>query len=222
MEIKILHEDKDIIIAIKPHKMPSQADKTGDEDMVTALGNYLNGGYVGLIHRLDRPVGGIMIFAKTKVANSKLSEAVRNNSINKQYYAVVCGNIEGEGGELKDWLLKNEKQNISCVVDKNKKDAKEAILKYEVIGRAEDDKFNKITLVKVLLITGRHHQIRVQFSNRGYPLWGDNKYNDSFKKTRGWTQIALWSGVLEFNHPVSGKQMSFSDNPESYPFDLFF
>lgn len=229
MDIKILFEDKHIIVAEKPPKIPSQSDKTGDNDMMNILKTHLKNNYpsahnpyIGLIHRLDRPVGGIMVFAKTKEANAKLSEEIRTKRLKKEYHAVVCGKPENANGELRDYLLKLRKINMSKVVTDQTKNSKEAILEYEVLDSVDTEEYGILSLVKIRLKTGRHHQIRVQFSNANLPLWGDNKYNKAFVKKKKWTQIALWATSLTFNHPKDKKTCSFETKPnEEYPFTLF-
>lgn len=221
MDIKILFEDEDVVVAYKPHGVPSQADKTGDMDIVTYLTKECRAKYVGVINRLDRPVGGIMVFAKNPNSAAKLSLRLQKNEISKQYTAVICGEPGEKNGELVDYLLKNQKQNISKVVNKGTKEAKEAILKYSVLDTVEDEEWGKLSLVAVDLITGRHHQIRVQFSSRNLPLWGDNKYNETFKKNRGFTEIALCSTSLGFKHPKTNKVMEFTVKPEGKAFKIF-
>lgn len=221
MDIKILHEDEDIVVAYKPHGVPSQADKTGDLDMVTYLTKECNAKYIGIINRLDRPVGGIMVFAKNPQSAAKLSLQLQKNEISKQYTAVICGEPTEIEGELVDYLIKNQKDNISNVVNKGTKEAKEARLKYSVLHTVEDLEWGKLSLVKVDLITGRHHQIRVQFSSRNFPLWGDNKYNEAFKKRRGFTQIALCSTNLAFKHPKTNKKIDFEVKADGQGFKAF-
>ena len=221
MNIKILHEDEDIVVAYKPQGIPSQADKTGDLDMVTYLAKEYNTKYIGIINRLDRPVGGIMVFGKNPQSAAKLSLQLQKNDISKQYTAVICGEPKERNGELVDYLLKNQKENISKVVNKGTKEAKEARLNYIVLDTVDDVEWGKLSLVKVDLITGRHHQIRVQFSSRNLPLWGDNKYNEAFKKRRGFTEIALCSTSLSFKHPKTNKRMEFDVKADSQGFKVF-
>ena len=213
--LNVIYEDNHIIVVQKIPNVPSQSDKTGDIDMLTLVKNYIKekyqkpgNVYLGLVHRLDRPVGGVMIFAKTSKAASRLSEEVRNNSFKKTYLAVVDGKIEKTKGTLEDYLYKDERNNISKVVDKNKKNAKIAILDYEVITY---DEAKNLSLLKINLHTGRHHQIRVQLSNFGHSIFGDQKYG-----TRGQgKQIALWAYKLEIIHPTTKKKMTFNNLPES-------
>ncbi|SHK03867.1 RluA family pseudouridine synthase [Paramaledivibacter caminithermalis] len=229
MDIKIIFEDKHILVVEKPPKVPSQSDKTKDIDMFSMVKTHLKNlypaarnPYVGLVHRLDRPVGGIMIFAKTKEANIKLSEEVRNRRFKKEYYAVVCGKPERDREELKDYLLKLGKINMSKVVKEETKNAKEALLEYEVIDSVHTDEYGILSLLKIRLKTGRHHQIRVQLANANLPLWGDNKYNKTFVKMKKWTQIALWAYSISFKHPKNKEDCYFESRPnEEFPFTLF-
>lgn len=210
--LKVLYEDNHIIVVIKPYNIPSQSDKTKDIDMLSLVKEYIKekyqkpgNVYVGLVHRLDRPVGGIMVFAKTSKAASRLSESIRNKSFSKTYLAVVNGKFEKQNGILENYLWKDEALNMSKVVSKDKKGAKLARLTYEVLAEKND-----LSLVKINLETGRHHQIRVQFSNAGHSLYGDQKYGkDSMGK-----QIALWAYRLEFKHPVKDEIMKFEALPE--------
>lgn len=212
--MKVIYEDNHIIVVEKKPNIPSQADKTGDIDMLTLVKDYIKkkynkpgNVYLGLVHRLDRPVGGVMVFAKTSKAASRLSDQVRQKAFKKEYLAVVDGKIEDKVGTLEDYLYKDERNNISKVVSENKKNAKFAKLDYEVL------KYNKakdLSLVRVNLHTGRHHQIRVQLSNFGHSIFGDQKYG-----TRGkGKQIALWSYLLIIEHPITKEKMTFKDLPE--------
>lgn len=214
-KLKVIYEDNHIIVVEKIPNVPSQSDKTGDIDMLTMVKQYIKekynkpgNVYLGLVHRLDRPVGGIMIFAKTSKAASRLSDQVREKVFKKKYLAVADGKIENKSGTLEDYLYKDERNNISKVVNKDKKNAKLAKLDYDVI---KYDEVKKLSLVKVNLHTGRHHQIRVQLSNFGHSIFGDQKYG-----TRGQgKQIALWAYELTINHPITKEEMTFKDFPES-------
>ena len=215
IKLKVIYEDNHIIVVEKIPNVPSQSDKTGDIDMLTMVKQYIKekynkpgNVYLGLVHRLDRPVGGIMIFAKTSKAASRLSDQVREKVFKKKYLAVVDGKIENKSGTLEDYLYKDERNNISKVVNKDKKNAKFAKLDYDVI---KYDEVKNLSLVKVNLHTGRHHQIRVQLSNFGHSIFGDQKYG-----TRGQgKQIALWAYELTINHPITKEEMTFKDLPES-------
>ena len=213
-KLKVIFEDNHIIVVEKPPNIPSQSDKTGDLDMLTIVKNYIKekynkpgNVYLGLVHRLDRPVGGVMIFAKTSKSASRLSNQVREKVFKKEYLAVVDGKFENKRGTLVNYLYKDERNNISKVVSKEKKNAKEAKLDYEVlIYNALKD----LTLVRINLHTGRHHQIRVQLSHFGHSIFGDQKYG-----TRGkGKQIALWAYKLTIEHPITKEKLEFKDLPE--------
>ncbi len=218
MQPMILYEDSFLLCVIKPSGMPAQPDKTGDMDILTFLQQKEKSNAIGLIHRLDRPVGGVMLFAKTKEAEGILSQMVQKKQIKKEYFAVVCGKAN-EKEKLEDYLLKNGRTNLSSVVDKNTKGAKKSVLSYdrkEVLE--EGDCF--LSLLKIELETGRHHQIRVQLSQRGLPIWGDQKYNTIQKMKKG-TKIALWSYSLTFLHPKTGEILFIKAIPEGEPFSKF-
>ena len=212
--LKVIYEDNHIIVVEKIPNIPSQSDKTGDLDMLTLVKQYLKekyqkpgNVYVGLIHRLDRPVGGVMIFAKTSKAASRLSNQVREKVFQKVYLAVVDGKPEKDREILENYLYKDERNNMSRVVSKDKKNAKYAKLEYEVLYYHP---LKNLCLVKVHLYTGRHHQIRVQLANSGHSIFGDNKYG-----TRGkGKQIALWAYQLTIEHPITKEKLQFVDLPE--------
>ena len=213
--LKVLYEDNHIIAVEKEPNIPSQADKTEDLDMLTIIKKYLKekynkpgNVYLGLVHRLDRPVGGVMIFAKTSKSASRLSNQVREKIFKKKYLAVVDGKFEQKEGTLEDYLYKDERNNMSKVVKPEKKNAKFAKLNYEVLAYNEA---KNLSLVKINLHTGRHHQIRVQLANAGHSIFGDQKYG-----TRGkGKQIALWAYELTIQHPISKKEMTFKCLPDS-------
>ena len=211
--MKVIYEDNQIIVVEKEPNIPSQSDKTSDEDMQTIVKKYIKEKYkkpgevyLGLVHRLDRPVGGVMVFARTSKAASRLSEQVRNKIIKKTYIATVDGKIKDKKGILEDYLYKDERHNMSKVVNKDKKNAKFASLDYEVLNY---DEKRDLSIVKINLHTGRHHQIRVQFANFGHSLYGDQKYG-----TRGkGKQIRLWAYKLELEHPTKKEMMTFESKP---------
>ena len=213
--INIIYEDNHLLVVEKPINVPVQADKSGDEDLLTMLKKYLKEKYnkpgevyLGLVHRLDRPGGGVMVFAKTSKAASRLSKQVQKHEFKKIYMAVIEGKVS-ESGTFKDKLKKDEKTNITRVSE----DGKEAELSYNLIGFV-----NNLSLVRISLKTGRSHQIRVQFASRKIPLYGDQKYNSNAVKD----QIALFASKLEFKHPITKEVMSFElPLPERYPFTLF-
>ena len=214
--INIIYEDNHLLVVEKPINIPVQEDDSGDLDFLTMLKDYIKkrdnkpgNVYLGLVHRLDRPVGGIMVFAKTSKCASRLSEQVRTRLLKKTYYAVVEGKLETKG-IFKDYLLKDTKTNM-VKVDKN---GKEAILDYELINYK-----NGLSLVKINLKTGRSHQIRVQFSSRGHALYGDNRYN---KNAKVGEQIALFAKSLELIHPTTKETMKFDlEIKNKYPWNTF-
>lgn len=214
IKLKILYEDNHIIVVEKPVNVPSQGDKTGDIDMLTIIKRYLKekynkpgNVYLGLVHRLDRPVGGVMVFAKTSKAAARLSEQVRNKDFRKRYLVIVNGKFDERKGTLQDYLLKNEKNNMSKVVKEGTKNAKLAILDYEVIKY--DPELN-LSVLKIDLHTGRHHQIRVQLSSREHSIYGDQKYGG---RGHG-KQICLWAYQLTIFHPITKAEMTFTSMPE--------
>lgn len=214
--INILYEDNHLLVVEKPINLLVQQDKTNDIDLLTKLKAYLKekyqkpgNVYLGLVHRLDRVVGGVMVFAKTSKAAERLSKQIQNKTFKKTYFAVLDGNLT-TSGRLENYLLKNEQTNTSYVNEKGKL----SILNYQVIK----NKDNK-TLVKIHLETGRHHQIRVQFSHIGYPLYGDARYNKNYQPKE---QIALFAKELSFYHPTTKELLTFSlDLPNRYPFTIF-
>ena len=214
-KLKIIYEDNHIIVVQKFVNIPSQGDNTGDVDMLSIIKAYIKEKYnkpgevyLGLVHRLDRPVGGVMVFARTSKAAGRLSEEVRNKSFGKEYLAIVNGKMEDNNAQLIDFLWKNPKTNTSYVVSQNKKMAKEACLDYEVLKY--DPELN-LSVLRIKLHTGRHHQIRVQLSSRNHSIYGDQKYGG---RGHG-KQICLWAYKLEFIHPTTKEKMSFIDLPES-------
>lgn len=210
-KLEILYEDNHIIVVVKPNNILSQSDNTNDIDMLTIIKNYikekynkLGNVYLGLVHRLDRPVSGVMVFAKTSKAASRLSDQVRTHTLKKNYMAIVYDN-----GTLKDKdtfvdYLYKDSDNNSKVVDESK--GKYSELSYEVISR---DKNVNLTLVDISLKTGRHHQIRVQFASRNHALYGDQRYGLQDKQ-----QIALHAYKLEFIHPTTKEKMVFISKPK--------
>ncbi len=213
-KLKVIFEDNHIIVVEKPVNIPSQQDKTGDTDMLTIIKGYLKekynkpgNVYLGLIHRLDRPVGGVMVFAKTSKAAARLSEEVRNNELKKTYLAIVDGKLDKKEGILENYLLKNERTNTSQIVEDGTKNSKYAKLEYEVIKYNDE---TDLSLVKIKLHTGRHHQIRVQFAGINHSLYGDQKYG---ARGRG-KQICLWANEISFKHPISKQELIFKSTPE--------
>jgi 23S rRNA pseudouridine1911/1915/1917 synthase len=222
MGIKILYEDNHILAVEKPPNMLSQGDSTGDADILSLLKDDLKqrydkpgNVYLGLIHRLDRPVGGVMVFAKTSKSASRLSEQIRNGTFEKIYLAVVHGLPENMSGTFEHYLIKDENTNTVSVVPPFSDNAKKAVLDYEVI-----EKMDNFSLVRINLRTGRSHQIRVQFASEGYPLYGDQKYGA--EKNRHGQQLALWSTRIACIHPTLKQVHVFQSLPaQIYPWDIF-
>ena len=216
MKINIIYEDNHLLVVEKPINVPTQEDNSKDEDLLNILKNYLKNKYnkpgnvyVGLVHRLDRPVGGVMVFAKTSKSASRLSDQIRLNKFNKVYNAVVEGKVKEEE-RLEDKLLKDTKRNI-VKVDPN---GKQSILNYKKLKQKDN-----LTLVEIKLETGRPHQIRVQMSHNNNPLYGDQKYN---KNSKVGQQLALFAKKLEFYHPTTKELMSFElELPNREPFIKF-
>lgn len=212
--LQILYKDETLAVAVKPAGVLSQPDRTGEDSMITLLTEQL-GREVFPIHRLDRAVGGVMVFAMTKSAAGKLSGMVGTDAFEKEYLAVIHGTPTEDKGEFTDYLYHDPKRNFTSVVSKTQKDAKEAKLAYTLIGRDMEKEFS---LVRVRLYTGRTHQIRVQFSSRGMSIAGDGKYG-----SRDRMGLALWSYRLSFRHPIRKKIMAFTALPDSKnePWDRF-
>ena len=278
MNLKIIFEDDHIIVCYKPSGVPTQTSKLGEQDMVSLLKNYLyqkqtehrkeirttnthqsrnqQEPYIAVIHRLDQPVEGLLVFAKTPFAAKELSKQVQGASDSKQirdmqgskpaqdatvagfgkYYKAILWGVPKElSGTLEDYLVKDGRTNTSRVCGKSEKDAKKAVLYYEVLVACKENeqvgKVNNcpgkneietraISLVKIKLATGRHHQIRVQMANMGCPIWGDSKYNTAAIQDRRFRQIALCAYKLEFVHPKTKKPMEFEIEPEGEGFQM--
>ncbi len=209
----IIFEDNHIIVVVKPHNISTQEDASLDPDMLTTLKNYIKerdnkpgNVFLGLVHRLDRPTGGVMVFAKTSKAATRLSKQIRDKDMQKSYFCVVNGRPQQVSGHLVTYLKKDHENNLVRIAPKLEEGAKEAILDYMVI-----DTKNKLSLIKVDLITGRSHQIRVQMSGQlNTPIYGDFKYGD---KTHA-GNLALWAYQLKFTHPVTKKSLKFIAEPD--------
>jgi 23S rRNA pseudouridine1911/1915/1917 synthase len=213
-DLKILYEDKDVTVCCKPAGLLSE-DVQGGEKGIVGLLSQRSGKPIHLLHRLDRNVGGVMVFANNKKAASVLSADIQNHKLKKEYLAVIDGIPEENKGVYKDLLFKDSRKNRSYVVKRIRKGVKDASLEYEVLQKAKEK-----SMVKVLLHTGRTHQIRVQFSSRKLCLTGDIKYGS---KDRTNCRIALHSHRITFNHPATGEQLQFESNPDisEYPWNLF-
>ncbi|MBQ7798811.1 MAG: RluA family pseudouridine synthase [Clostridia bacterium] len=218
----IVYEDNHLLVVIKPHNIAVQEDESKDDDLLNLLKNYIKvrdnkpgNVFLGLVHRLDRPTGGVMVFAKTSKCASRLTEQLKNKEMKKNYLCVTLGKPVQDKARLTCYLLKDEKNNVVNLATRSDYGAKEAILDYEVL----DNKSN-MSLIKVNLLTGRSHQIRVQMSRQNNTvIYGDFKYGD---KTHG-GNLALWAYQLQFNHPITKKQMIFKVLPdiEHSPWKLF-
>ena len=213
--MKVIFEDNHLLVVEKPENIPMQLDSSKDDDLLSLCKQYLKekyhkpgNVYLGLVHRLDRPVGGVCVFAKTSKAASRLSTMINSRDFKKEYLAVVYDNGLKDKDILEDNLLKDEKTNMVKVDPKGKK----ASLAYEVIKRKDN-----LALIHIYLHTGRSHQIRVQFSSRNHPLWGDQRYN---KNASVGEQIALHSYSLSFKHPVTKELLTFKSDISRYPFNL--
>ncbi len=226
MNLNIVYEDAHIIVCYKPAGIPTQTSRLGEQDMVSLLKNYLYKNqpekkepYVAVIHRLDQPVEGLLVFAKAPSAAKELSKGMQGAGFGKYYQAVLWGIPKESKATLQDYLVKDGRTNTSRVCDSSEKDAKLAVLSYEVLATGKDND-KDISLVRVKLDTGRHHQIRVQMANMGCPIWGDAKYNTAPMQDRRFRQIALCAYRLEFVHPKTKKKMEFEIEPQGEGFFL--
>ena len=219
--IEILYEDQNLIVAVKPPGIDSQARHSFAPDMVSELRKHLaklsttastsgTPPYVGVVHRLDKPVGGVMVYAKNQKAAADLSRQIAEGKLKKTYLAAVCGKLVDKEGKYVDYLRKDEKQNFSQIVDKSVDGCRRAALSYRLLSSRIVEN-QPVSLVEVHLETGRHHQIRVQFAGHGTPLWGDGKYGEKIPGR----QLALWAWKLSFFHPVSKKIMEFTAEPRT-------
>ncbi len=212
VHLKIIYEDNHLLVVDKPVNIPMQEDSSKDEDLLSMAKAYIKEKYskpgdvyLGLLHRLDRPVSGVCVFARTSKAANRISRQIKDHTFKKEYIAAVEDNGLKKQGHFEDYLLKDSKTNTVRVDQKGKI----AILDYEVLKRKDD-----LAIVKVALKTGRSHQIRVQFASRNHPLWGDQRYNRKAVKGQ---QIALHSYRIEFLHPISNELLVFTSEPDRYP-----
>ena len=221
-DVAILHEDNSVLVVVKPQNIPSQADASGDLDLLTLLKQYIKDKYdkpgnvyLGLVHRLDRPTGGVMVFAKNSKSAERLSKQIVDGEMSKYYLTTVLGAPKEKKGTLVNYLKKNALTNTVYIATLGDHDAKRAELSYELLETQQD-----VSLVKVQLGTGRSHQIRVQFSAIGCPVFGDARYGgDVLMKG---ANLALWAYRLEFSHPISRERMVFvAYPPEIEPWKRF-
>lgn len=220
MNVSILYEDNHLLFVEKPVNMPVQEDRSKDLDLLNVLKadikkryNKPGNVYLGLVHRLDRPVGGVMVFAKTSKAASRLSDTIRRQKIEKKYLAIVRGKPKQNFARLEDFLVKDKQKNIVYTANAKEQNAKKAILDYELLGTKND-----LSLLSITLHTGRSHQIRVQLASRNLPLYGDQKYGEDVNKPG--QQIALWSETLAFEHPTTKEEVRVNSvPPREYPWN---
>lgn len=244
--LKVIYEDQDMLVVEKPVGMESQSSRRFEPDMVSEIKRHLSTNlsttpstvgtepYVGVIHRLDKPVGGVMVYAKNQKAAASLSKQVQDGRMKKLYKAVACGKLVDNVENYVDYLLKDGKNNYSQVVDNKAAGGKRAELYFTVLDTTGEGEL--LSLVQVKLLTGRHHQIRVQFAAHGTPLWGDNKYNPlwggtlpsgkgkvagEISHTPRAGSLALWAVCLSFIHPTTGTALEFSTEPKGEAFKLF-
>lgn len=235
MRKNIVFEDAHIIVVYKPAGIATQTARLGQQDMVSELKNYLakkaEGAkevpYLGIIHRLDQPVSGILVFAKTKQAASCLGRQIAEGNFRKYYYAVIHGKPEKKQGRLEDYLYKDGRTNLSRIVDKSFPEAKRAALDYRVVKTLMVlEPWQEASLVNISLLTGRHHQIRLQMAHAGMPLLGDHKYGGEedrrLSREIGLKNVALCAYKLEFRHPSTGKEVCFEHTPGEEIFHPFF
>lgn len=254
MKTKIIYEDKELLVIHKPAGVATQTAKIGQADVVSELKNYLMSGnnarkdaYLGVIHRLDQPVEGLLVFAKTKDAAAKLTAQLAKGTLNKQYYAGICGQSVSEQGELVDYMYKDSNSHAQVVTGQQDKysEAKKAVLQYRLVksssiaedaceqkeistAKLVDNKSatKEISLIDIHIDTGRFHQIRAQMAHAGMALLGDTKYADEFtiQKSRelGVRNVALCAYKIEFTHPTTNQKHSYTMEPEGKAFSLFF
>lgn len=242
--LRILYEDEHMIVVWKPVGMESQSSRGFGADMVSEIRRHIHNlstktspktgePYVGVIHRLDKPVSGVMVYAKEKKTAAVLSRQVAEGKMEKRYLAVVCGKPVDNVENYVDYLLKDDKMNVSRIVDMGITGAKRAELICRTLETKQVEPYGLLTLAEIELLTGRHHQIRVQMAGHGLPLWGDNRYNPRFggpcspaethpvSSVRSRADVALAAYQLTFAHPVTGKTMTFRQAPDGKIFREF-
>ena len=214
-KLNVLYEDNQIIVVLKPQNIPTQSDVSGNEDMLSLVKKYVKEKYqkegeafIGLVHRLDRPTGGVMVFARNSKSAKRLTEQFKNHTTEKIYYAVTTKVVREKSKTLVNYLEKNEKENIVKVVPMLSSGAKKAELTYR-----ELENNGQMSLLEVKILTGRSHQIRVQLSTLGYPLYGDGKYGKN--KDVATKNLGLWAGKLSFIHPTTKEKMVFMACPDT-------
>lgn len=216
MRTAIIYEDTEILVCHKPAGFPVQTRKTGAADVESELKNYLfrmsqknAEPYIGIIHRLDQPVEGLLVFARNSASAAALNRQMQTENFGKYYLAEVCGRFAGKQGTLTDYLIKNSKTSRAEIGEQGQKDAKKAVLDYTVLEEREET-----SLLRIRLETGRFHQIRVQMAHAGCPIVGDTKYNPAVQRKSGYQKIHLCAYRLEFAHPRTKEKMEFEIEPE--------
>lgn len=214
-ELNVLYEDNQIIVVIKPHNIPTQADDSKDKDLLSMVKEYVKvkyekkgEAYIGMVQRLDRPTGGIVVFARTSKAANRLCEQLKDHTFHKTYYAIVDGVPKQKTGVLVNYLKKDSKTNKVTIVPALESGAKKAELEYKML-----ETNGKESLLEIQIKTGRSHQIRVQLSNIGLPICGDAKYNKNVKNFSN--NMSLWAGKVNFVHPVSKDKLLFMVCPDT-------
>ncbi len=228
MKLNVLFEDETMVVAEKPAGVLSQSDRSTELAMTDHVKNYLYDKYgkgkaeVFLIHRLDRPVGGVMVFARTKEAAASLSKQVQDKTMEKHYLAVLNSRqtVMTEYKQVIDYLIKDPKTNLSAITTETNKQAKKAVLNYKIVASLEKDG-EDLSLAEIELLTGRHHQIRVQMEKETGGLWGDTKYNKTFIPKERWVNPGLYSYLLSFLHPKTKKRMTLKCLPTEGIFQAF-
>lgn len=226
-KLQILYEDNHCIVVDKPNNLPVQADSSGDADLLSMVKEYVKEkynkpgtAYIGLVHRLDRPAGGLVVLARTSKAAARLSSQVRSRELGRQYLLVVRGEPKMRSGEIKNYLLKDTAANMVRIVPAATEGAKEAVLNYRLLQTVHHPSEGKLSLIEASLQTGRSHQIRVQMAGLGCPLYGDQKYGPDLNK-KG-QQLALHAAKLSFIHPtLKDKRTFISYPPQKAPWTYF-
>ena len=226
-KLQILYEDNHCIVVDKPNNLPVQADSSGDADLLNMVKEYVKErynkpgtAYIGLVHRLDRPAGGLVVLARTSKAAARLSAQVRSRELGRQYLLVVRGEPKMRSGEIKNYLLKDTAANMVRIVPAATEGAKEAVLNYRLLQTVHHPSEGKLSLIEASLQTGRSHQIRVQMAGLGCPLYGDQKYGSDLNK-KG-QQLALHAAKLTFIHPtLKDKRTFISYPPQKAPWTYF-
>lgn len=228
MRTEIIYEDKELLVVRKPAGLATQTARVAQADVVSELKNYLKSPYLGIVHRLDQPVEGLLVFARTKGAAASMSKQLAEGTLNKQYYAVICGKPVKEQGELVNYLYKDMQNGGHAVVVRDQElsrfpDAKKAVLQYRLLQYVQE---TDLSLLEIHIDTGRFHQIRAQMAHAGMALLGDTRYGDDVVQSKGMelriSNVALCAYYIEFQHPVKKQKMCFQIKPEGRAFNAYF